>query len=414
MGGEPGLPSHFVPGRRARNREGFGAVQPNGIGLEGVFALYWHGRFWRMIDWPLFAVVLVITAIGFVVISSAAPSYEVKADLIKQAAALVMGMFAWVIMLLLDYNELRALHRWIYGFNVAMLLAVVAFGVEVMGNKNWLDLGVIMVQPSELGKVLLIITLAHQLDNMERLESWWHVVPPALHVLPVLGAVVLQKDLGTALVFAAIAVVMVYGRGFPGRKLLAAGILLAAFVVGSVWSHYTYGTVFPLNINPGQWDRIDAFLFPEKDPQGAGWQVLQSKMAIASGGLWGKGYKQGQYQQNGWLPFPHTDFAFAALIEEWGFVGGAVLLGLYALLFLRLAIIAFSANDRYGALLVIGVAGLFGAHVVENVGMTMGLMPVTGIPLPFVSYGPTALVANMTAIGLVQSVAARREPLPYD
>src|SRR5690606_8717337 len=98
--------------------------------------------------------------------------------------------------------------------------------------KNWLDLGVIMVQPSELGKVLLIITLAHQLDNMERLESWWHVVPPALHVLPVLGAVVLQKDLGTALVFAAIAVVMVYGRGFPGRKLLAAGILLAAFVVG--------------------------------------------------------------------------------------------------------------------------------------------------------------------------------------
>jgi len=379
-----------------------------------VIALYWHPRFWKMIDWPLFAIVLAITAVGFVVISSAAPSYEVKGDLIKQAAALVMGVVAWAILLLLDYNELRTLHWWVYGFNVAMLFAVVAFGVEVMGNKNWLDLGVVMVQPSELGKVLLIITLAKQLDDMERLEAWWHLAYPILHVVPVLGAVILQKDLGTALVFAVIGVVMVYGRGFPGRKLLAAGLLAAALVVGSVWSHYTYGTVFPLNINPGQWERIDSFLYPEKDPQGAGYQVLQSKMAIASGDIWGKGYKQGEYQQNGWLPFPHTDFAFAALVEEWGFVGGAVLLGLYALLFLRLAIIAFSANDRYGTLIVVGVAALFGAHVLENVGMTMGLMPVTGIPLPFVSYGPTALLANMAAIGLVQSVAARREPLPYD
>nr|WP_245302485.1 rod shape-determining protein RodA [Symbiobacterium terraclitae] len=376
--------------------------------------MYWHPRFWKMIDWPLFAIVLAITAVGFVVISSAAPSYEVKADLIKQAAALIMGMVAWAILVLLDYNELRTLHWWVYAFNIAMLFAVVAFGVEVMGNKNWLDLGVIMVQPSELGKVLLIVTLAKQLDDMERLEAWWHLAPPILHVMPVLGAVVLQKDLGTALVFAVIGVVMVYGRGFPGRKLLAAGVLAAAFVVGSVWSHYTYGTVFPLNINPGQWNRIDAFLYPEKDPEGAGYQVLQSKMAIASGDIWGKGYGKGEYQQNGWLPFPHTDFVFAALVEEWGFVGGAVLLGLYALLFLRLAVIAFSANDRYGTLIVVGVAALFGAHVLENVGMTMGLMPVTGIPLPFVSYGPTALVANMAAIGLTQSVAARREPLPYD
>lgn len=367
-----------------------------------------------MIDWPLFAIVLAITAVGFVVISSAAPSYEVKADLVKQAAAVVMGMVAWAILLLLDYNELRTLHWWVYGFNIAMLFAVVVFGVEVMGNKNWLDLGVIMVQPSELGKVLLIITLARQLDDMERLEAWWHLAPPILHVMPVLGAVVLQKDLGTAMVFAVIGVVMVYGRGFPGWKLATAGLLVAAFVVGSVWSHYTYGTVFPLNINPDQWDRIDSFLYPEKDPEGAGYQVLQSKMAIASGDIWGKGYKQGEYQQNGWLPFPHTDFVFAALVEEWGFVGGAVLLGLYALLFLRLAVIAFSANDRYGTLIVVGVAALFGAHVLENVGMTMGLMPVTGIPLPFVSYGPTALLANMAAIGLTQSVAARREPLPYD
>ena len=379
-----------------------------------MFALYWHRRFLKMIDWPLFLIVLAIAAMGFIAISSAAPSYEVKADLVKQGAAVGLGVVAWAILLLLDYNELRGLHWWIYGFNAAMLFAVVVFGVEVYGNKNWLDLGFIMVQPSELGKVLLIVTLAKQLDSMERMTAWFDLALPIAHVLPILGAVVLQKDLGTALVFIVISVVVVYTRGFPGKKILAVGLLAAALVVGSVYSHYTYGTVFPLNINPDQWSRIDSFLYPEKDPQGSGYQVLQSKMAIATGDIWGKGYKQGDWQQGGWLPFPHTDFIFAALVEEWGFVGGAVLLGLYVLLFLRLAVVAFSANDRYGTLIVAGVAALFGAHVLENVGMTMGLMPVTGIPLPFVSYGPTALVANMAAIGLVQSVAARREPLPYD
>lgn len=367
-----------------------------------------------MIDWPLFLLVLAITAVGFVVVSSAAPSREVRGDLIKMAAAVVMGAVAWAILLLLDYNELRVLYRWIYWFNVLMLLAVVLFGTEVMGNKNWIDLGFISVQPSELGKVFLIVTLAKLLDGMERLQYWTDLLLPIAHVLPVLGMVLLQRDIGTALVFVVISVALVYAAGFPGRKILAVFLLGAALVVGSVYSHYNYGTDFPLNMNPGQWSRIDSFLYPEKDPQGDGYQVMQSKMAIATGDVWGKGYKQGNWQQNNWLPFAHTDFAFAALVEEWGFVGGAVLLGLYLMLFLRLSMVAFSANDRYGTLIAVGVAALFGAHVLENIGMTMGMTPVTGIPLPFVSYGPTAMVAYMAAIGLVQSVAARREPLPYD
>lgn len=377
-----------------------------------MLLLYWHRRFWKMIDWWLFLFVLATTAVGFVVISSAAPPEELPGDLIKQAAAMAIGVVAWAILLLLDYDELRGLHWWLYGFNILMLLTVVVFGVEVNGNKNWLDLGVVMFQPSEVGKILLIITLGRHLDSMERLRSWFDLVTPIVHVLPVFGMVLLQGDLGTALVFIAISVIMVYAAGFPGTKILGVGLLGVALVVGVVYSHYNYGTDFPLQ--GYQWTRIDTFLYPEKDPQNDGYQVIQSKVAIATGDMWGKGYGQGDWHKNRWLPFPHTDFAFASLVEEWGFVGGAVTIGLFALIFYRIATVGFSARDRYGTLLATGVAAMLGAHVLENVGMTMGVTPVTGIPLPFISYGPTALLANLIAIGLVQSVAVRREPISYD
>lgn len=358
-------------------------------------------------DWWLYLCVALLATVGFVVISSAAPLSEVRGDLIKQGAAVVIGILAWVVLILLDYNEFRNLSRWLYGLNILLLLSVVLFGVEVMGNKNWLDLKVIMVQPSEIGKILLIITLAKLLDGMERLHSWFDLALPIAHVLPVLGLVLMQGDLGTALVFVAISVVMVYAAGFPGRKLLPAVLLAAALVVGVVYSHYNYQTDFPLK--PYQWTRIDNFLYPEKDPQVGGYQVLQSKMAIATGDVWGKGLGQGDRHKDGWLPFPHTDFVFAALVEELGFAGGAVVIGLFMLTFYRIASVGFTAPDRYGTLISMGVIALFAAHVLENVGMTMGLTPVTGIPLPFVSYGPTAMVAYLMAIGIVQSVAVRRD-----
>lgn len=363
-------------------------------------------------DWWLYLFTLVTTGAGFFLIASAVGPEEAHSHLIRQGAALAMGVVAWVILLLLDYNELRGLYRVIYVLNIVMLLFVALFGMEVNGNKNWINLGVVQVQPSELGKILLIITLAKLLDSMERIRSWFDLIGPIAHVLPVFGMVLLQGDLGTALVFVVISIAMVYGAGFPGWKIASVGLLGAALVVGAVYSHYNYGTNFPLQ--GYQWTRIDTFLFPEKAPQDGGWQVTQSKVAIGTGGVWGKGLGEGEQHKNNWLPFPHTDFIFAVIGEELGFVGGAVLLGLFALLFFRLATVAFSAKDRFGGLIAIGVAALIGAHVVENIGMTMGVTPVTGIPLPFISYGPTALLANLTAIGLVQSVAARRDPVQYD
>lgn len=363
-------------------------------------------------DWWLFLLVLAIAGVGFVVISSASPPDDVRGNLIRQGAAVAMGIIAWVILLLLDYNELRQLYWWIYGLNILMLLAVVLIGVEINGNKNWIRLGPVQIQPSELSKILLIITLAKMLDGMERLQTWFDLFTPVMHVLPVFGMVILQGDLGTALVFVAIPVAMVYGAGFPGIKILGGAILGAALIGGLVYSHYTFGTNFP--IREDQWARIDTFLYPEKDPQGSGYQVIQSKLAIATGDVWGKGLGQGDRHKNDWLPFPHTDFVFAVVVEEFGLVGGVAVIALYALIFFRLATVAFTARDRYGTLIVVGVTGLLAAHVLENIGMTMGLTPVTGIPLPFISYGPTALLANLAAIGLVQSVAARRDPVQYD
>ncbi len=375
-----------------------------------MVSLYWHPRFWKMIDWWLYPIVFALAAVGFVVVSSASP--DVRRELTMQGVALGLGLVTWVVLGLLDYIELYGLTWWIYGLNILMLLTVVFFGVEVNGNKNWLDLGVAMIQPSELAKILLIVTLAKQLDSMERLRSWFDLALPIAHVLPIFGLVLAQGDFGTALVFIAISVIMVYAAGFPGWKIAGVTILGAALVVGVVYSHYNYGTMFPL-ATPERWERIDTFLYPEKDPTGGGWQVIQSKMAIATGDVWGKGYKQGERHNNDWLPYPQTDFAFATLVEEWGFAGGATVLGLFALLFFRIAAVGFSARERYGTLITMGVVAMLAAHVVENIGMTMGVTPVTGIPLPFISYGATAMLANMIAIGLIQSVASRRETVQY-
>lgn len=365
-----------------------------------------------MIDWWLILFIFGLVGVGFVAISTSVEPEYVRGDLIKQGAAFILGLIAWVIFALLDYNELRGLSRFLYIASMLMLASVLVFGVNTRGNQNWLQFGSINVQPSELAKVLLIVTLAKLLDNMERLHSWFDLLLPIAHVLPVFGMVIWQGDLGSALIFIAISIILVFAAGFPLRKFIAVGLLGATLLFGMGYAHYAHDIHFPLRKD--QWKRIDAFLDPEAHLADGGYQVVQSMTAIGTGQFWGKGLGLGERHRNGWLPDSHTDFIFAVIGEEFGFVGGAVVIGLYGLIFFRLASVAYSARDRYGGLIVIGVAGLLGGHVLENIGMTMGLAPVTGIPLPFVSYGPTSLVANMAAMGLVHSVAARREPIPFD
>lgn len=377
--------------------------------------MYIHPRLLKNWDWLLMLFTAAIVGVGLVVLSSALTGWleggDPKGYLIRQGAAVGLGLAAWLFFALMDYSELRSLYWVLYGLNVLMLLLVLLIGIEQNGSKSWLDLKVITIQPAELSKVLLILTLSKQLEGMDRLDSWLHLTAPVLHVLPIMGLVLLQGDFGTAMVLAGISVVLVYCAGFPGWKILGAALVAGALVGGLVFSHYRFGTTFPLK--PYQWTRIDTFLYPEKDPTDGGWQVIQSKVAIGSGGMWGRGLGEGKQNHLGWLPYPHTDFVFSVIAEELGFVGGAMVIALYGLIFFRIGSVAQHAKDRYGSLLCVGTATFLGVHVLENVGMTMGVTPVTGIPLPFISYGPTALLAMMIALGMVQSVAVHRDNYSY-
>lgn len=376
--------------------------------------LYWQPRYLKNWDWWLGLLVIAITSFGMAVMASAAAGLgpdEAKSMVIKQSVAALLGIIAWVGFTLFDYTEFRHLYRFLYGLSILLLVLVLLVGVERNGSKSWLNLGVVQMQPAELSKVLLILTLGKQLEGMERLEAWSDLLLPILHVLPIFALVVLQGDLGTALVIATLSVIMVYAAGFPGRKILAVLLTVGLVVGGMVYSHYRWNTNLPLKDH--QWERIDTFLYPEKNLGGAGYQVFESKITIGNGGLLGQGYRQGAQARLGFLPFQYTDFIFAVLVEEWGMVGGLGVLALFALVFFRLGYVAGHAKDQYGMLITMGVTGMIGAHVLENIGMTMGVTPVTGIPLPFISYGPTALLANMVAIGIVQSVAVHRETLSF-
>jgi len=376
--------------------------------------LYLHPRYLKKSDWWLTGAVAATLGVGLVVLSSAVLLFgpaTAKSLMIKQCTAIVLGLAAGTALSLLDYAELRGMYWFLYGINIFLLLLVLLVGTEVNGSKSWIDFKYFSVQPSEISKVLLVITLSRLLERQERLQAWLDLIPPVLHVLPILVLVMLQGDLGTSLVIAAVSVILVYAAGFPGQKVLAALLVCAMGVAGLVYSHYHFGVNFPLQEH--HWERIHTFLYPESDPGGAGYQVMRSKVSIGSGGLTGQGYRQGALHQLGYLPFHHTDFIFAVLVEEFGFVGGIAVIGLFGLILYRISNVAQMARDQYGALLAVGVGAIIATHVLENIGMTMGVTPVTGIPLPFMSYGPSALVSCLLAIGLVQSVAIHRDALSF-
>jgi rod shape determining protein RodA len=366
-------------------------------------------RLLRFLDKVLVLVVVALTTVGIAMISSAAPS---STNVTKQLIAAGIGAFLLLVALLFDYEEFTRMTWVIYGVNVLLLVAVLAVGKLTNGAQSWIALGPIQFQPSEFGKVMLILTLGNQLSQMERLETIWDLIPPALHVAPLLGLLLLQPDLGTALVFVAITAAMVYMAGFPGWKLALLGGGPIAAVAAWFYAHVKWGiSMWPLL--PHQVERLRTFVNPMADPTGAGYQVIQSKITIGSGGLWGKGLHHGTQSQLGFLPEQHTDFIFSVLGEELGFVGGAAVILLFLILLWRIMTIAAASKDKYGTLIATGVAAMIGFHVLENIGMTLGLMPVTGIPLPFISYGGTALMANMLAIGLVLSVGMRRQKLMF-
>ena len=349
----------------------------------------------RSVDPILLVTSLALTAFGILAVYVAGTD-DREGYALNQTLGFVIGLLGAVPLALMDYRRLKGYLPLLYGVTIVMLLAVTVVGASAKGAQRWIDIGPVQVQPSEFAKLLVVVVLAgyfseHRLsDNTNFLK--------ALGILGLPGLLVFaQPDLGTALVFAAIFFVMAF---VGGAKLYQIGTLVVSAVAMAALS-IKLGVLEDYQVA-----RLTAFL----DPTGItdeGYQVFQSKLAIGSGGVTGKGFDATTLANLGFLPEDHTDFIFSNLAERTGFVGGLLLLGLFFVLVWRMLHVATVSRDRFGVLIAVGIATIFLFHVFVNIGMTMGLMPVTGIPLPFISYGRSNLVVSVIALGLLQSVAMR-------
>lgn len=336
-------------------------------------------------DLSLPIVLALLLVFGMVVLSTAAPEL-----LGRQAGALAVGLAGCGLLLWLGRRRILRLAFPLYGLTLFLLVLTQLFGSERNGARSWLDLGPLpSFQPSELAKIALILALATVMHERPIGSLLSYLRPALLSVLP-FGLVFLEPDLGSALVLAAVGGGMMLVRGIPWRHLVVFATLFVVAVPTVLWP----------NLQPHQRTRLVSFLNPSADPQGSGYQVIQSTIAVGSGGLLGKGYRQGTQAQFGFIPFGHTDFIFPVLAEEGGFVAAIGLLALYGLLFWRLVAMASECPYERDQLAIVGIMVLLGFQVIVNVGVTLGLAPVTGITLPLVSYGGTSLISTMAALCL--------------
>ncbi len=349
---------------------------------------------------------LCLSIIGIGAIYSATRSYDTVRFVVVQGGALVISLVLLYFIVLLDYEYISAFWKYLYGANVILLILVLIVGIgsEETGTTGWIDLGPISLQPAELVKVSFIITLACHIDKVkDELNYIGNVAALLIHLAIPVTLILIQPDFGTAIVFVFIFFIMMYTAGIArGYILSAIGTVCAAAPI-----------IYFFVLSEFQKNRILNFLFPEADPTGSGYQVIQSKIAIGSGQVSGKGFMQGVQTQLGYLPEKHTDFIYAVIGEELGLIGCIVILALLMILIARCFYLATQAKNTTGMLICSGVGAMFLFHTLENIGMSIGLMPVTGIPLPFVSYGGTSMLTYWIAIALTVSVSIRRDQLKF-
>jgi len=360
----------------------------------------------RDYDWWLLAILATICALGVIEIYSATHGSSLAGMHMRQVRWLVIGFVAMFLLSRLDYHLILDQAPILYLIGTAALFAVLLIGHTRFGAKRWISIPFVgeLLQVSELVKLIIIVVLARFFAEVqaERL-SLQDLIKAGLVVGIPLALILKQPDLGTALVLMPMLVVGAFLGGLQWKHA-AVFALIGLVVIGSVF----YPPVSRHILKPYQRERITSFLHPEDDAKGAGYQLLQSKIAVGSGGFWGKGFGNGSQNQLGYIPVRYSDFIMSAWAEEQGFKGVLVALGLYMALLLRLVQNAQRAKDRAGMFLVMGVAAALGFHVLVNVAMVIGAMPVTGIPLPLMSYGGSATLFVFLAIGLVMNVRLRR------
>lgn len=310
------------------------------------------------------------------------------------------------VVVILDYEVLGKLWKFLFAISTLLLIGVL-FTTPINGATSWFNFGGVSLQPSEFSKIALILGLGKMLEKAkekDKINSIWSLILMALFILIPIGLVIMQPDYGTAMVMLVIAGFMLFVAGLDYRYVLAAIILVAVGVP------VAYKYVLPAHAKA----RIDVFLDPQLDPQGAGYNIIQAKLAVGSGQMWGMGLLEGNQTQLGYLPMKVTDFIFAVISEEMGFVVSSLVVILFVLLIVRGFCIAKDADDLYGKLIAVGVTSMYLAHFLENVGMNIGLMPITGIPLPFISYGGSSMVTNFIGLGLLLNVSGKKSKKLFD
>jgi rod shape determining protein RodA len=352
-------------------------------------------RLWRSMDFPLLLVGIALSGFGILAVYVAGTDAR-EAYATNQAIGFIVGAIGAIPLAVIDYRSWRRFLRPLFGLVIVLLLAVTLMGSTVNGSTSWLDVGPVRVQPSEFAKPLMVVVLAGYFA--EKAVGEYGVFLKALGIVAVPGLLVLaQPDLGTATVFGAVFLVMAY---VAGARLVQIGGLVVAAVLSLV-----AGVKLGI-LEEYQVARLTSFM--NQDDAGSwGYQVAQSKMAIGSGGITGKGFDTTTLSNLGFLPEVETDFIFSNFAERFGFVGSMALIFLFFVLIWRILHVATISRDRFGVLIAVGIGTMFLFHVLVNVGMTMGIMPVTGIPLPFISYGRSSLVVSVMSLGLLQSIAMR-------
>jgi rod shape determining protein RodA len=355
----------------------------------------------RDFDWALLGMVLLLCTISVLEIYSATLHTKYSGFHTKQMLWISGGLVAMFIFAKIDYHRLIDFVPWAYGVCLVALVAVLAVGQKVLGARRWIKAGPMHFQPSEWVKLVLIIAVARYFANLGGRSLTWKDIFKAFALVGIpLLLVLKQPDLGTSLTYTPILIAGLFLGGINLRQALILSTCGLVLVAG-VWSS---GKL----LKPYQKARLTSFINPDNDPRGTGYQLLRSKIAVGSGGVWGKGAEKGTQTQGDFLPIPHADFIFAAFSEEHGFVGALLVLLLYFLILMRLIQNAQTAADLPGSLIIMGIVAVLTFQIAVNVGMVIGFMPVTGIPLPLMSYGGSSVLFTFLALGVAMNVRMRR------
>ncbi|QXM05762.1 rod shape-determining protein RodA [Crassaminicella indica] len=364
-------------------------------------------KLFKHIDVMLIVIVVLLFISSLMMISSA--THVTQNGLTRQVKiqtiAFFLGIFAIVMILFIDYNTFGNFQKGIYIASIVLLVAVhiPGIGKAQFGARSWINLGPVDIQPSEIVKIAFILSFAKFLeDRQNKLNTIKDLIPVGCYAAAPILLILKEPDLGNALVFMVIAFGMIFVSGLD-YKIIGRGMLAGVISLPLVYKL----------LAPHQKVRIDAFLNPSDVSLPGNYHVMQSKIAIGSGKLLGKGLYHGTQNNYNFLPVQESDFIFAVLAEELGFIGALVILALYFIFLYRMIKIAKNAKDVYGSLIVVGITSMFAFQIFENIGMTMGVMPVTGVTLPFLSYGGSSLLTNMIAIGIILNIGMRRQKINF-